>query len=300
VITVSLGDGRRAKRKADHKRWDHRERTRRRELGQNFLKDKRVARLIVDESGVGKDDLVVEFGAGGGMLTRQLARKVRRVIAVECDPSWALHLRERFSDDENVRVVQGDALTVALPGEPFRVVANVPFYATTSILHRLLDDPTSPLDEAHLLVQRQVAFKHARASPTTLKTLTWSPWYGFYAGLELPADAFHPKPKVDACLLRAARRDPPLVAPHHRHPFRALVRLAFDGRRNTVGKVLRPVFTRTQICRLARDNGFSPDSFPSMLDVHQWAGVFGFMIRAVPQDRWPSAGRQELQGDSSR
>jgi 23S rRNA (adenine-N6)-dimethyltransferase len=106
VITVSLGDGRRAKRKADHKRWDHRERTRRRELGQNFLKDKRVARLIVDESGVGKDDLVVELGAGGGMLTRQLARKVRRVIAVECDPSWALHLRERFSDDENVRVVQ--------------------------------------------------------------------------------------------------------------------------------------------------------------------------------------------------
>jgi len=227
------------------------------------------------------------------MLTRQLARKARRVIAVECDPYWALHLRERFSDDKNVRVVQGDALRLALPREHFRVVANVPFYATTAILHRLLDDPTAPLDEAHLLVQRQVALKHVRASPTTLKTLNWSPWYSFSAGLELPAHAFHPKPKVDARLMRVARRDPPLVEPHDRHLFRALVRLAFDGRGNTVGRVLKSVFTKTQLRRLARDSGFSPEHFPSMLDVHQWASVFEFMVGAVPQDRWPSSGGRD-------
>jgi 23S rRNA (adenine-N6)-dimethyltransferase len=284
---------RHAKHKAHHgcKKWSYQQRKSRRELGQNFLKDKRVARQIVAQSGVGKDDFVVEFGSGGGMLTDQLAKEVRKVTAVEYDPRWVSHLKVRFSHAENVRVVHEDALRVKLPSQPFRVVANVPFYITTSMLHRFLDDPTTPPEAVHLLVQKQVALKHARSTPTTLKTLNWSPWYRFSAGLEVPADAFHPKPKVDACLMVAARREPPLVDPRHRHLFRALVHLAFDGCGNAVDKVLRPVFTKTQLRRLARDNEFSLDLPPSMLTVNQWASVFDFMVWMVPQERWPSSKR---------
>lgn len=288
---MSRSGGRSTKRSAHrgHKKCSDKERKRRRELSQNFLKHRRVAKRIVAESGVGKDDLVVELGAGGGMLTRQLARVAREVVAVECDPRWAMHLGKRFSDDDRVRVVQGDALTVRLPGEPFVVVANIPFNATTPILHRLLDDPTTPLRAAHLLVQKQVALKHARSTPTTLKTLNWSPWYGFSVGLELPADAFCPQPEVDACLMVAAKRGAPLVAPEHRHLFRAFVRRAFVGRGNSVGKTLRPFFTRPQLRRLARDNGFALERRPTTLAMYQWTGVFDFMIRMVPQSRWPSA-----------
>jgi 23S rRNA (adenine-N6)-dimethyltransferase len=217
------------------------------------------------------------------MLTRQLARVAGRVVAVEYDPYWALRLRQRFSDDGNVLVVHEDALRVQLPEEPFTVVANVPFCTTTSILHRLLDDPTSPPESVYLVVQKQVALKHARPKPTTLKTLHWSPWYKFSASLELPADAFHPKPEV------AAKRGPPLVEPGHRHLFLALVRQAFEGRGNSVGKVLGPTFTRTQLRRLAKDNRFTLDLPPSMLTVRQWASLFDFMVRMVPQDRWPHA-----------
>ena len=281
-----------AKRNTHHgrKKWSDKERKNRRELGQNFLKDKRVARRIVAESGVGKGDLVVELGAGGGMLTRQLARASRRVVAVEYDPYWVMQLRECFSDD-NVRVVQGDALTVRLPKEPFVVVANIPFNITTPILHRLLDDPALPLQAVHLLVQKNVALKHSRSVPTTLKTLNWSPWYAFSAGLLLPANAFHPKPEVDACLMVAAKRDPPLVDPHHRHLFRTFVRRAFDGRGNSIGRTLGPFFTKTQLLRLARENRFSLDWPPSMLTVNRWASVFDFMIRTVPSGRWLSAKR---------
>lgn len=283
-------DERRAKQ--GRSQWSEQQRRRRRELGQNFLKDERVARRVVAESGVGKGDLVVELGAGGGMLTRQLARAARRVVAVEYDPYWAARLRDRFSGDDNVRVVQGDALTVGLPKEPFVVVANVPFNLTTPILHRLLDDPTAPLRAAHLLVQRQVALKHARSTPTTLKTLNWSPWHKLSAGLELPADAFRPKPQVDVCLMVAAKRGPPLVDYEHRHLFRAFVRRAFEGHGNSVGGTLRPFFTKPQLRRLARDNGFTLDSPPSMLAVRQWASVFEAMITIVPRDRWPSPRRQ--------
>jgi 23S rRNA (adenine-N6)-dimethyltransferase len=286
-------DGRLAKHDADHGRekWSDDRRRNRRELGQNFLRDSRIARWITAESGVGRDDLVVELGAGGGMLTRQLARVAGLVMAVEYDPYWALRLRERFSDDGNVLVVHEDALKVELPEEPFTVVANVPFCATTSILHRLLDDPTSPPESVYLVVQKQVALKHARPKPTTLKTLNWSPWYGFSAGLELPPDAFHPKPEVAACLMVAAKRGPPLVEPCYRHLFLGLVCQAFEGRGNSVGRVLRPTFTRTQLRRLAKDNRFTLDSSPSMLTVRQWASLFDFMVRMVPQDRWPHAKR---------
>lgn len=273
-------------------KWSNEGRRRRRELGQNFLKDKRVARRIVDESGVGGEDLVVEFGAGGGMLTRQLARVARRVVAVERDPRWAARLKRRFSETGNVRVVQGDALVVGLPVEPFVVVANIPFNLTTPVLRRLLDDPASPPEKVCLLVQKQVALKHARSVPTTLRTLDWSPWYRFSAGLELPSGAFHPEPEVDARLLAAIRRDSPLVDPRYRGLFRTFARRAFEGSGNGVGRTLRPFFTRTQLRRLARDNGFALESPPSMLTVHQWASVFGFMVRIAPRERWPSAGRR--------
>lgn len=97
----------------------------------------------------------------------------------------------------------------------------------------------------------------------------------------------------------AAKRVSPLVDPYHRHLFRALVRQAFEGRGNSISKTLRPTFTKTQLRRLARDNGFTVDSFPSMLTVHQWVSVFNFMIRMVPQDRWPSA-KQDAKRESQR
>jgi 23S rRNA (adenine-N6)-dimethyltransferase len=294
ILEMSHRGEQRAKRIAEHGRekWSSEQRKIRRELGQNFLKDKRVARRIVAECGVGKDDLVLELGAGGGMLTRQLARVAREVVAVEYDPLWATRLEERFFGDGNVRVVRGDALAVRLPDEPFLAVANIPFNITASILHRLLDDPTAALQSAHLLVQKPVALKHSRSTPTTLKTLNWSPWYKFSAGLELPAGAFDPKPRVDACLMVAAKRGPPLVDPHDRHLFRALVRQAFEGHGNSVGKTLRPFFTRTQLRRLARDNGFTLLCPPSMLTVHQWARLFHFMMLMTPQNRWPALGRR--------
>jgi hypothetical protein len=89
----------------------------------------------------------------------------------------------------------------------------------------------------------------------------------------------------------AAKREPPLVDPRHRHLFRALVHLAFDGCGNAVDKVLRPVFTKTHLRRLARDNEFSLDLPPSMLTANQWASVFDFMVWMVPQERWPSSKR---------
>ena len=98
-----------------------------RELGQNFLKDERLAKKIVKEARVTDKDLVVEFGAGTGMLTRSLSERARKVVAVEYDPLGAARLKQRFATRNNVDVVTADALSVCPPEEPFRIVANVPY-----------------------------------------------------------------------------------------------------------------------------------------------------------------------------
>jgi 23S rRNA (adenine-N6)-dimethyltransferase len=89
---------------------------------------------------------------------------------------WAARLEQDFSADENVKVVAVNAFCVDFPDEPFKVVASIPFHISTVILHRLLDDPEQSPEMGHLLVQKDLAIKHAISSPTTLKTLTWSPW----------------------------------------------------------------------------------------------------------------------------
>lgn len=280
---------RKEKHTEDRRIWSEKHRLRRRRLGQNFIKSKETAQKIVREAGISERDLIVELGAGAGILTCALADKAGRVVAVEYDPCWVSRLNRSFQKSKNVKIICGNMLSVRLPDEPFRVVANIPFNVSTEILARLLDDPTKPLQSVHLLVQRQLARKHARIAPTTLKALTWSPWWDFDLGLKLPASAFDPAPKVAACILSATKRDVPLIPPELRGVFRAFVKDAFDGRGNTVGKVLRPFFTKKQILRLAHDNAFSPESFPSQLTVHQWSSLFEFMTQNRPRSRWPGS-----------
>ena len=201
---------------------------RRRAYSQNFLADPAVAERIVRAAGVRRGELVVEIGAGGGMLTRALARTGARVLAIEIDDVWASRLRERLSRFPNVEVVHGDARDVPLPGEPVRVVANLPFGATTDLLRRLLDDPASTLTRADVLLQWEVARKRA-GRPGTLVSAAWSPWWRFRLGQRIPNAAFRPRPAVDAGVLVVERRAVSLLPPAQRDDFAAFVEGVFSG-----------------------------------------------------------------------
>ena len=120
----------------------------------HFLRSRSLAAAIVAGADISPRDLVVDIGAGSGRLTDELARVARHVIAIELEPRLASGLRGRWP---NVDVVCGDALAAALPDEPFRVVANIPFAHTSTLLHKLLDDPQLPLERADMIVQWGVA-----------------------------------------------------------------------------------------------------------------------------------------------
>ena len=191
---------------------------------QHFLRSSGLAADIVGCLDVRADELVVEIGAGSGRLTAELARRAGHVVAIEIDPTWAARLGERFT---RIEVVEGDALRVTLPREPFRAVGNVPFNCTTAILRRLLDDPRTPLRRADLIVEWNLARKRAAVWPSTLLGVCWGPWFELSVVRRLPARCFEPRPSVDAGLLRITRRAVPLVDPEEVDDFREFVRSAF-------------------------------------------------------------------------
>ncbi len=256
----------------------------RRSHQQHFLRSARLAAGLVHGAEVTAADLVLDLGAGEGALTAELARKARCVRAVELDPRLCERLGRRFHRVGNVDVVNADATQVPLPEEPFRVVANIPFNATTAILRRLLDDPTVPLVRADLVVELDVAWKRARCTPGTALGVYWGAWFEFAAVRRLDASPFSPPPRSDAAVLRIMRRREPLVPPARARPFRALVDRAFASRA-PVRRTLRDTISPLELKRLGRELGFAPDAPPWELDQHQWAGIDGFVRSSRYTDR---------------
>src|SRR5215471_16149534 len=266
---------------------------RRRVLSQNFLVDRRAIEGLVDGSGVGEGDLVLDIGAGNGLISGALAQRGARVLAVERDHGLAERLRAKFATWPSVAVVEADVLTAPLPSEPYRVVANIPFGITTKILHRLLDDPGAPgenapafslgwgeeLTRADLIVQAEVARKRGTRGRGTLLNACWEPWFEFATGARIPAAAFRPKPRVDAAVLVIARRDPPLLDPASRRDYTQFVTAAFERARPTVASAL--TLPRSQFAPLAAELGFGVAALPSQLDVAQWVALFRAAGRPV-------------------
>jgi 16S rRNA (adenine1518-N6/adenine1519-N6)-dimethyltransferase len=190
-------------------------------LGQHFLASDSFASQIVDALGDVSQNTVLEIGPGRGVLTSLLAKRVRRLIAVELDRVLAAQLRLRFGMFPNVEVIEADILSVDLdslfgpkpglqrPGmefrpEPVKVVGNLPYYITSDILLRLFDY-SKYFETIVILVQREVADRIA-AEPGSRDYGLLSATAQLYARVEklftLPPGAFAPPPKVHSTALR--------------------------------------------------------------------------------------------------
>jgi 23S rRNA (adenine-N6)-dimethyltransferase len=159
--------------------------------------DRRWAERLVDYAEIQPGDLVVDVGAGAGVITHALLRAGARVIAVELHPRRAAALRVRFAS-QRVKIVQADAADLRLPRRPFKVVANPPFGITTALLRRLTS-PASRLERASLILPAWAAMRWAAgrgvggvASRRRFERLL---------GGRVPAHAFRPRPLADATIL---------------------------------------------------------------------------------------------------
>ena len=136
-----------------------------RSLGQNFITDDALFAQLVDLAGVGENDAVLEIGAGAGGMTKELARRCRKVTAIEVDGTLLPILRVALEKCKNVELVHGDVLRLNLPeltaplGE-FHIVANIPYYLTTDLMNLLLSS-AMPIQSINLMVQKEAAQRMA-------------------------------------------------------------------------------------------------------------------------------------------
>lgn len=235
--------------------------------GQHFLRSRALVSALVADADVRPGDLVVDVGAGQGILTAELLERGAEVLAVEADPALAALLRRRFGP--RVQLLEADARRLRWPRRPFHVVANLPFGGGTEILRGLLDDPCVPLRRGEIVLQWEVAAKRAAVWPATLQGVVWGALYELELARRLPRNAFAPPPSVDAGVLRVVRRREPLVPPEEWAAYRAFVRRAFEAR-----APVRRVASPRLVKRLALELGFSPDALPRDLDSRQWALLF--------------------------
>jgi 23S rRNA (adenine-N6)-dimethyltransferase len=236
--------------------------------GRHALRSRALADDLIRRAGVQPGELVLDLGAGRGIITGALRDIGARVVAVELDAELATGLRQRFSRDDHVCVLEDDAERVRLPREPFAVVANLPFASGTGILRRLLDDPAVPVRGIDAIVEWGLAEKRTRVWPSTQLSCYWGAWHELSIVRRIPRAAFAPPPSVDAAVFRAVRRGKPLVPPGEAAAYLRLLRLGFSS-----DAALRRRFPRGVVHRLAHELGFSPDAAARDLDAVQWAAL---------------------------
>jgi len=206
-----------------------------RRLGQHFLSRKSVLEQIAATACPEQADIVVEIGPGKGALTSHLLARANRVIAIEIDQVLVQYLRSRFRGEPRLTLIEGDVLKTDLAQwGPVTIVGNLPYYITSPIIERTLALGPS-LIGAVFLVQKDVA-ERLTAHPRTRA-------YGFLSVqtqlastpelvFTVPADAFHPRPKVDSAVVRLLpKSDKPAI---DREAFLSFVSQCFRHKRKKI------------------------------------------------------------------
>ncbi len=212
-------------------------------LGQNFLTDDGILSDIVSASGVDKNTCVLEIGPGAGALTKRLLVSAKKVVAVEIDTSLIPMLKESLAEFENFKLINEDILKIDLKklideefkGDEVSVVANLPYYITTPIVMKLLEENPG-FKSITVMVQKEVADRlTATPGGKNCGAVTYSINYYCEAEkvVDVPPEAFVPAPKVWSSVIRLTLRDkPPVECKEEKHLFE-LIKSAFLMRRKT-------------------------------------------------------------------
>lgn len=203
-------------------------------LGQNFLTDPGVLKRIVDAADLSPDEVVVEIGMGLGVVTEELAKRVKKVLSLEVDPDLILICKKILSRYQNLEIIKSSILEWELPGDmaSFKVVGNLPYYITAPIIEKVLDDWRGRVKKAVITIQKEVA-ERIIAGPGSRAYGSFSVFVQNQAlvGLNslISKSSFYPRPEVSSAILVLDPYDKPLFDIDH-----GIVREAFGQRRKMI------------------------------------------------------------------
>ncbi len=218
-----------------------------RALGQNFLLDEGLLSEMIDLSGVGPEDQVLEIGPGPGVMTQLLAGRAKSVVAIEIDRGLEPVLRGMLEGFQNAQVVYADAVKAdlsALVDGPYHVVANLPYYITADLILKVLLSKTD-VRSLSILVQKEAA-ERMMSRPGEKRWCQLAATVQYFGAprvlLEIPPTAFEPSPHIMSALMKIdIHREKP-VQPRDEAKFLRLLAAAFAMRRKTLMNNLKAAF----------------------------------------------------------
>ena len=252
-------------------------------LGQNFLTDKNIIDRIIEGSGVGPEDLVIEIGPGIGVITREAAAVAKKVVAVEIDEDLLPVLQYTLGDLNNVEVVNQDILKTDLKAliaaQDFagkvRIIGNLPYYITTPIIMKLLEEGID-CETITVMMQKEVADR-LKAAPGKKECGAISLMVQYFAEVneivKVPRTVFIPQPKVDSTVLRLDVLKEKPVAVEDEEYFFKVIKAGFAQRRKTVANSLSVLgdVTRAEILEALEKAGIDPVRRGETLNLEEYA-----------------------------
>lgn len=234
----------------------------RNEYSQVFLRSPRLVAELIGHSNIRKNDLVLDIGAGTGIIAAVLAGRCKMVYALEPEPRIAATLRSNTAKFPNVKVVQADILHYNLPPGPYKVFANIPFHLSSPIVHHLTC-AANPPKSMYVIVQKQFANKLLANNRhfTSQLGASIAPWWAVRIRRPLKKSDFYPQPAVDTALLELKPRESALLPAAARQAYTAFITTAFES----------PATYRQLPLAQA---SISPELTPSQLTAEQWVALY--------------------------
>lgn len=252
-------------------------------LGQNFLTSQTVLEQIAEAAGI--DGGVLEIGPGFGVLTQELSRYADKVVAVEIDERLNDVLEYTLAECDNVKIINGDVMKTDLRaliadefhGRRISVAANLPYYITTPILTKLIEERL-PVTNIVVMVQKEVADRICAAPGTkdySAITLLCRYFTDPSVVTIVPAGLFVPPPKVDSAVLKLSVLDKPRVDVKSEEMFFRTVKAAFAQRRKTLLNCLAAAFPipKPQLTSLMEGIGIAPSRRGETLSIEEFAAL---------------------------
>ncbi len=253
--------------------------------GQNFLVNPLIPEAIAEAAADKKEMLLLEIGPGVGCLTKELALRYEKVVAVEIDKGLIPVLAKTMAEYDNVKVINADILKTDLAalvaeegeGREVAVCANLPYYITTPVLMYLIESGV-PFRSLTVMVQKEVAERLvAKAGSSDYGAITAVLGYYGEAKMLFPvtADNFLPPPKVDSAVVRIDLYPAPVYTPKNKELFFGLIKAAFEMRRKTLVNAIsaRYPFPKEKITAALLSLGLSADVRGERLSTEAFANL---------------------------
>ena len=247
-------------------------------LGQNFLIDKKVIKKFIRTADSRTGDIILEIGPGFGALTREIAKKAGKVIAVEKDKRIAEILKEETKDFKNVEIINKDILKLNFPGSRgmgrnYKIAANLPFCIAIPVIRKFLEAKNPP-EEMILIVQKEIAQKIC-SKPPKMSILAISVL--FYAEAKIigyiSKESFWPKPKVDSAIIKITPNQRRFAAsPRFRGQLFKIIKAGFSQpRKQLAGNLANKLnIGKEEVKRLLLKNNIQPDQRAETLTIKDW------------------------------